>query len=150
MLTPHGATLRVLYVRFAPIVILCGSPRAGQRIMASVTGFLRSKLRLTVNEAKSKVVALSEATFLGFSIVRKKVRWTDKSHKKVKDQVRILTKRTRGTSPSIVISDLNSYLRGAINYYVIGIPFAEIRALDQWLRRRMRLYYWTANPICEA
>ncbi|MGJ8678454.1 MAG: group II intron maturase-specific domain-containing protein [Akkermansiaceae bacterium] len=31
---------------------------------------------------------------------------------------------------------------GALNYFVIGIPFGEIRALDQWLRRRLRLYYW--------
>lgn len=48
----------------------------------------------------------------------------------------------RHNPPPTVISDLNSYLRGAVNYYAIGIPFAEIRALDQWLRRRMRLYYW--------
>jgi hypothetical protein len=29
-----------------------------------------------------------------------------------------------------------------MNYYVIGIPFRDIRDLDQWLRRRMRLTYW--------
>ena len=40
------------------------------------------------------------------------------------------------------IADLRSYLRGAVNYYAIGIPFGDIRALDSWLRRRMRLYYW--------
>ena len=27
-------------------------------------------------------------------------------------------------------------------YIAIGIPFGEIRALDQWVRRRMRLYDW--------
>jgi len=51
-----------------------------------------------------------------------------------------LTQRTRGHSPGKVIADLQAYLRGSINYYVIGIPFGEIRALDQWVRRRMRLY----------
>ena len=40
------------------------------------------------------------------------------------------------------MSDLRKYLRGVINYFAIGIPFGEIRALDQWLRRRLRLYYW--------
>jgi RNA-directed DNA polymerase len=53
-----------------------------------------------------------------------------------------LTQRTRGHSPAKVIVDLQRYLRGAINYFAIGIPFGEIRELDQWLRRRMRLYYW--------
>ena len=24
----------------------------------------------------------------------------------------------------------------------MGSPFGDIRSLDQWLRRRMRLYYW--------
>ncbi len=25
---------------------------------------------------------------------------------------------------------------------MIGVNFAEVRDLDQWIRRRMRLYYW--------
>ena len=117
MLTPHGATLRVLYVRFAPIVILCNSPRAGERILASVTRYLKRSLKLIVNETKSKVVTLSEATFLGFSIVHRKIRWTQKSQKKFKAEVRRLTQRTRGHSPVKVIADLQAYLRGAVNYY---------------------------------
>jgi len=94
------------------------------------------------NQTKSKVATLSEATFLGFSIIRRKIRWTEKSQKKFKAEIRRLTKRTRGHSPVKVIADLCAYLRGAVNYYVIGIPFGDIRSLDQWLRRRMRLYYW--------
>jgi RNA-directed DNA polymerase len=131
------------FVRYADdFVILCTSPRAGQRILASIKSYLKKTLKLIVNETKSKVVALHEATFLGFSIIRKKIRWTEKSQKKFKAEVRRLTKRTRGHSPVKVIADLQAYLRGAVNYYVIGIPFRDIRELDQWLRRRMRLYYW--------
>ncbi len=77
---------------------------------------------------------------LGFQIQRKKIRWTDKSQKKLKEKVRAITKRTRGASPSKVIADLNQYLRGAINYYACGIPYREILALDRWMRRRVRLY----------
>ncbi len=103
---------------------------------------MKKSLKLIVNEAKSRVVALSEASFLGFSIIQRKIRWTQKSHKRLKAEARRLTKRTRGHSPVKVIADLQTYLRGAVNYYAIGIPFGEIRALDSWLRRRMRLYYW--------
>jgi RNA-directed DNA polymerase len=131
------------FVRYADdFVIMCSSPRAGERILTSITSYLKKTLKLIVNETKSKVVILSEATFLGFSIIHRKIRWTEKSQKKFKDEVRRLTKRTRGHSPVKVIADLRAYLRGAVNYYVIGIPFGDIRNLDQWLRRRMRLYYW--------
>ena len=106
---------------------LCGSLRAGERILRSVREFLADKLKLIVNETKSRVVKLAEASFLGFRIVRRKVRWTAKSLKKFKAKVRRITKRTRGHSPKKVIADLQSYLRGAFNYYGLGIGFGEAR-----------------------
>ena len=116
------------FVRYADdFVILCGSPRAGERILRSVREFLADKLKLIVNETKSRVVKLAEASFLGFRIVRRKVRWTAKSLKKFKAKVRRITKRTRGHSPKKVIADLQSYLRGAFNYYGLGIAFGEAR-----------------------
>ena len=131
------------FVRYADdFVILCTSPRAGRRILESISRFLRDKLKLIVNEVKSKVVVLSEATFLGFSIVKRRVRWTKKSEERFKANVRQITRRTRGVSPTTVITDLQNYVRGAINYYLPGLPFKEARDLDQWLRSRMRLYYW--------
>lgn len=131
------------FVRYADdFVILCRSPRAGRRILESISRFLRDKLKLIVNVLKSKVVVLNEATFLGFSIVKRRVRWTKKSEKRFKANVRTITRRTRGVSPTTVITDLQNYVRGAINYYLPGLHFKETRDLDQWLRRRMRLYYW--------
>ena len=118
------------------------SPRAGHRILKSVTRFVERRLRLIVNESKSRVVALKEATFLGFQILRKKIRWTAKSKKRFKAEIKRITRRTRGVSPKMVIADLQRYVRGAINYYVIGITFREVEELDRWMRRRMRLYYW--------
>ena len=45
----------------------------------------------------------------------------------LKAKVRRITKRTRGHSPKKVIADLQSYLRGAFNYYGLGIGFGEAR-----------------------
>ena len=91
------------------------------------------------NQTKSRVVTLSEATFLGFSIIRRKIRWTEKSQKKFKADpvkgcasrgwVRRLTKRTRGHSPVKVIADLRAYLRGAVNYYRVK-GFAHAAGCD--------------------
>ena len=131
------------FARYADdFVILCRSPRAGRRILDRVRSFLQTRLKLIVNQAKSKVVKLSEATFLGFQIIRGRVRWTLKSQREFKESVKGLTGRTRGVSPGQVIQELTLYTRGALNYYMIGVNFAEVRDLDQWIRRRMRLYYW--------
>jgi RNA-directed DNA polymerase len=110
--------------------------------LQSVRNYLADKLKLIVNETKSKVVTFPEACFLGFQIIRRKVRWTKKSQKKFKAKVKQITKRTRGHSPPSVIAELNRYVRGAFNYYQLGIGFGEARELDSWLRSRVRLYYW--------
>ena len=47
--------------------------------MQSITRYLEATLKLKVNPAKSKVAAMSECAFLGFTIKGKKIRWTDKS-----------------------------------------------------------------------
>ena len=131
------------FVRYADdFVILCRSLRAGKRILQSITRYLSNELKLTVNETKSQVVKLRDASFLGFKIVRAKIEWTDKSQRKFKDRIREITKRTRGQSPGKVITDLATYVRGALNYYGIGIKYREARELDGWMRSRMRLYYW--------
>src|ERR1035441_2626688 len=44
------------------------SERAGQRVMASITGFITRRLRLKVNAAKSAVARPGERKFLGFSL----------------------------------------------------------------------------------
>lgn len=131
------------HVRYADdFLILCGSPRAGERILRNISRYLNRHMKLMVSEAKSKVVELSEAAFLGFSIIKRKVRWTAQSKKRFKKSIRTITKRTRGVSPDKVIRDLQLYIRGAINYYMPGLHFKEARDLNQWVRRRMRLYYW--------
>jgi len=43
------------------------------------------------------------------------------------------------------MEELLLFVRGAFDYYSLGMTYAEARELDQWLRRRVRLYYWTAT-----
>ena len=99
-------------------------------------------LKLTVNVNKSRVVALKEASFLGFRILRNRIRWTENAQKKLKYQVKFLTGRSRGVSIQRVYHELRMFLTGYANYYMLGITYAETRELDHWIRRRMRLLYW--------
>ena len=123
-------------------VILCRSPRAAQRVMESVARFVEHRLKLIVNRTKSKVCEIKDAAFLGFTIVKNRVKWSEKSKAKFGARIREITKRTRGVSPCKVMEELNLFVRGALNYYSLGMTYAEARGLDGWLRRRVRLYYW--------
>lgn len=64
--------------------------------MQSLTHFLLSALMHTVNPVKSQVALMSECSFLGFTLVVKKIRWTEKSLANFKHRVRQLTGRSWG------------------------------------------------------
>lgn len=65
------------FVRYADdLLILVKSQRAGERVKASVTSFLTRKLKLVVNEQKSRVVKVNDAEFLGFTFRGTKLRWS--------------------------------------------------------------------------
>lgn len=110
--------------------------------MASITHFIERRLRLIVNRTKSKVCEIKDAVFLGFTIVKNRIKWSEKSKTTFGARIREITKRTRGVAPRKVMEELQRFVRGAINYYGLGMTYAEARDLDGWLRRRVRLYYW--------
>ena len=131
------------FARYADdFVILCRSPRAAERVMGSVARFIEHRLKLVVNKTKSKVCEIKDAVFLGFTIVKNRIKWSEKSKAKFGARIREITKRTRGVSPCKVMEELQLFVRGALNYYSLGMTYAEARELDGWLRRRVRLYYW--------
>ena len=131
------------FARYADdFVILCRSHRAATRILRSITRYIEQGLKLVVNQTKSKVCEINQAVFLGFTIVKNRVKWAEKSKAKFKARLKKITKRTRGISPSKVMEELQLYVRGAVNYYEPGMTCRETLDLDRWLRRRVRLYYW--------
>jgi RNA-directed DNA polymerase len=131
------------FARYADdLIILVKSERAAQRVMHSLTHFLQTILKLTVNLAKSKVAPVGECHFLGFVIKGKKIRWTDKAMLNFKHRVRKLTGRSWGVSMEYRLQKLGQYLRGWFGYFGISQYYRPIPELDEWLRRRMRMCYW--------
>src|SRR4029077_2872283 len=120
------------------------SRRAGERVMASVSRFLTTKLRLTVNEAKSAVARPEERKFLGFSISNdgSERRCAPKALDKFKTRVRDMTRRTRGSSLPQLIEDLRPYLLGWRVYVAFCQPARVLTNLEAWIRRRLRSYLW--------
>lgn len=135
------------FVRFADdCVIMVKSKRAGDRVMKSVSRFIVRKLRLKVNETKSKVTEAWYLKFLGFSVTMRrddpKIRIHSKSYSKLKDKVRELTRRKRGRSLNQVIEELNSLNRGWWGYFGLAETRSRLPTLDRWIRRRLRALIW--------
>lgn len=131
------------FARYADdFIILVGSKRAGERVLASVTRFVERKLKLKVNDTKSRVVKTSQCKFLGFSFHGSTLVWHEKSLAQFKYRVRKLTGRSRGVSMDNTIRGLTQYLRGWINYFGIAAGYQKCFDLDQWIRRRLRMCFW--------
>lgn len=122
--------------------IFVGSKKAGERVLASITGFLEKKLKLKVNRDKSGVRHCSEVKFLGYTLLPEgKIRVSDKSMERLKTKVKTLTKRNRGVSLEQIIKELNVVIIGWTNYYrLANYWLSELRDIDKWIRRRLRCY----------
>lgn len=131
------------FARYADdFIILVNSKRAGDRVLASVTRFVERKLKLKVNDQKSRVVPTSKSKFLGFKFHGNSIRWHPDSVVKFKRRIRELTGRSWGVSMETRIKELNTYLRGWINYFGIAQGYQQSIDLDHWIRRRLRMCHW--------
>ena len=132
------------FVRYADdFLIMVKSAAAARRVMSSLTRFVEGRLKLVVNRAKSQTAPLRQCAFLGFQIgARGRAVWTTKAHARFKQRVREITRRNRGHRVQDVIDELRRYVTGWLNYFGISHTYTALLALDEWVRRRVRLYYW--------
>jgi len=134
------------FVRYADDCnIYVRSQRAGERVMASIEGFLAKRLKLKVNKAKSAVARPGKRKFLGFSFTsgaQPRRRIAPQSLARFRSRVRKLTRRTRGKSLSQIMKELSVYLVGWRGYFGFCETPSVLRDLDQWTRRRLRAIAW--------
>ncbi len=125
-------------------IFVC-SARAGHRVMTSIRQFIEQRLRLLVNDDKSKVAPPAEVHFLGFRLCPNKtgqaeIHISPRTKQRLDDRIRELTPRVRSQSLNECLEDLNRYLRGWFGYF--RICTAEGAKLfwrfDAHIRRRLR------------
>ena len=124
--------------------IFVKSKRAGERIMDSVTRYLRETLRLTVNAQKSAVDRPRNRKFLGFTVSRDgaRIKVAPQAIEKLKTKIRELTRRTRGHRLVDIVQELKTALTGWKAYFGIAEVLSPLREIDKWVRRRLRCYAW--------
>lgn len=122
--------------------IFVNSRKAGERVLASLTGFIEKKLKLKVNREKSGVRHCSDVKFLGYTILPEgKIRVADKTIERFKSKVKELTKRNRGVKLEQIVKELNAVITGWTNYFHLANTWlSTFRDLDGWIRRKLRCY----------
>jgi group II intron reverse transcriptase/maturase len=144
---------KLRFVRYADDSnIYVRSERAGQRVMESITRFIETRLRLEVNAAKSAVARPETRHFLGFRLgpcqgEPLEVLLSERSHKRLRKQIRELTPRSSGESLLATIHRINAYFTGWTSFFGICTPGIErdLRGADAHTRRRLRaivLHHW--------
>jgi len=130
------------FVRYADdLRIFLKSEASAKRVMASITRFIEKRMKLKVNRNKSKVCRNNETNFLGHGFFANgKLFVSKESECRLKDKVRLITKRNRGRSLVHVIAELNKVLRGWLNYFRYAQMKNRTKALAGWINRRLRCY----------
>ena len=135
------------FVRYADdISIFVRTPRAGARVLESVSNWLNKKLHLKVNEEKSGVKHCSKSGLLGYGFYKSKLgynfRVQRRSLKRFQVKLKRLTKRSWSVSLDYRFEKLRQTMQGWLNYYGLANCKKHIMKLESWLRRRIRMCIW--------
>ena len=136
----HMAAAGVEMVRYADdFVLLCRSEADAQRALTLVATWTQAA-GLTLHPEKTRVVDATQPggfDFLGYHFEGGR-RWPRaKSLTKLKERLRVKTRRTNGQALAVIIADVNRTLRGWFAYFQHSRRSTFV-SLDGWLRMRLR------------
>ena len=154
-LTPYDKELERRGLRFVRYADDCNiftkTGYSCRRVKESAIRFLENKMKLKVNMEKTEARRAVGSSFLGFTFLTTKRNENGelgmckpKASKldKFKQHLKEITSRSRGVPIRTVIDELNTYLRGWMNYYARSSLKKYIREISAWIRRRLRQYLW--------
>jgi RNA-directed DNA polymerase len=121
------------------------SKESGERVMKSIKALLEKRLKLKVNEEKSKVERPWKRKFLGYTVTNEKksrITIAKKTIDRMKDKIREKIGQGRGRSLATTIKELQPLLRGWISYFRYTEVDSALKELDSWIRRKLRKILW--------
>jgi group II intron reverse transcriptase/maturase len=123
--------------------VYVGSRAAGERVMSTLTRFLKERLRLSVrvNLTKSAVDRPWNRKLLGFSFTSQResrIKAASQSVERFRDKLRQRFREGRGRDLRRFLEELQPQLRGWAGYFSIAETRGVFDELDQWIRRKLR------------
>jgi group II intron reverse transcriptase/maturase len=119
--------------------------RSAERVMTSITTFLETRLKLTVNQDKSAVDRPRNRQFLGYGMTNHrtpKLKTGEKALERLKSKIREISRKGRGRNLKRVIEEITPILRGWSNYFKLSEVKKPFEELDGWIRRKLRCILW--------
>lgn len=141
------------FVRYADdFSIYCKSKAEAKRIGNYVYLFLRDKLKLPINKEKSGIRRPSNFELLGHAFVptykkgekgKYQLVVKESSWQSLKRKLKAATKKTKPFSFDLRLAKIKEVYRGWVNNYRLASIHGKLKALDEWLRNRLRYCIWT-------
>jgi group II intron reverse transcriptase/maturase len=155
----HEQRLDARLVNYADDFVICTRPGRAQAAMDTMRGIME-KLRLTVNETKTRICRLPEETFnfLGYTFGSLHSFRTGHSYldmapadKKIQRICAAISdctdRRTTGRHVREVVTDLNRKLRGWANYFRVGTVVPAYNIVLAHARRRLRRWLCQKHKV---
>jgi group II intron reverse transcriptase/maturase len=144
-LTPFDRGLHeagYMHVRYADDVLILCRTRDEAQAALEVARDLLERLKLRLSPEKTVISSFQEGfDFLGFHFGKRYIGVGKKSLKAIYAKVREATRRVQGDTPiEQIIRNVNPIILGWANYHRHGNNAGLFRALDKWVRNRVRAY----------
>lgn len=118
--------------------IFVKTQKAAARVMKSISRFIEKKLKLKVNQEKSKAARSDQVKFLGITIVDKTIAISKVAIKRAMERVKQLTPRGTHHTLETTMKRINSWYMGWSSYYSMTHYPAQLRKIEAHIRRRLR------------
>jgi RNA-directed DNA polymerase len=154
----HESRLGACIVNYADDLVICCRSRAEEAL--ATTRVMMTKLKLTVNETKTRVAKLPEEKFdfLGYTFGRcystktgRAYLGTVPSKKRVRRICQAIGSETGTNTTQLdtakVVKKLNQMMNGWANYFCLGPVSKAYRAIDQHARRRLRQWLCKKHKV---
>ena len=131
-------SLRVRSPRATRRNIFVKTERSAERVMKGITAYIEKKLKLVVNQEKSKVAESSLVKFLGMTIVNGARAISRKSLSHAMEKVKELTPKGTHEKLEDTIERINRWYVGWSSYYSMTQYPSQLKVVEAHIRRRLR------------
>jgi RNA-directed DNA polymerase len=118
--------------------IFFGSNKAAERAMTNITKFIEKKMKLEVNQEKSKVRLAKHVKFLGMTILMGAITISTQAMSKAIEKVKELTPRSTHKTIERAVQEINSWYRGWSSYFSMTQYPSQLKQIEAHIRRRLR------------
>lgn len=118
--------------------IFVKTQKAADRVMESMSKFIKNRLKLEVNKEKSKVALSKYVKFLGMTIIAVTIAISSMSMNKAMAKVKELTQRGTSLKLEDTMKRVNRWYEGWANYYSMTQYPYQLAKIEAHIRRRMR------------